>query len=67
MRYKIFKDGEEINTIVAESDFVEDYCAANGYTCEEEILPETEETEPEEPTSIWDELDAAYQEGVDSV
>ena len=23
--------------------------------------------EPEEPVSVWDELDAAYQEGVDSV
>lgn len=23
--------------------------------------------EPEEPMSVWDELDAAYQEGVDSV
>lgn len=28
-------------------------------------LPDPEpEPEPEEPTSVWDELDAAYQEGV---
>lgn len=68
MRYKIFKDGEQINTIVAEPDFVENYCAENGYTYEEEILHEPESVpEPETETSVWDELDAAYQEGVDSV
>lgn len=66
MRYKIFKDGEQINTIVSESDFVENYCAANGYTFEEEILPKPK-PKPEEEPSVWDELDAAYQEGVDSV
>ena len=32
------------------------------------VMPEPEPTpEPEEETSVWDELDAAYQEGVDSV
>ena len=31
-------------------------------------MPEPEPIpEPEEPKSVWDELDAAYQEGVDSV
>ena len=31
-------------------------------------MPEPEPIpEPEEPMSVWDELDAAYQEGVDSV
>ena len=31
-------------------------------------MPEPEPVpEPEEPVSVWDELDAAYQEGVDSV
>lgn len=33
-------------------------------------LPNPEEPDPEEPaeeTTVWDELDAAYQEGVDSV
>ena len=34
MNYKILKDGEVVNTIVAGSDFVEDYCKANGYTYE---------------------------------
>ena len=66
MRYKIFKDGELINTIVAEPDFVEEYCAENGYTYEEDILTGQEPVSEPEP-SVWDELDAAYQEGVDSV
>ena len=28
------------------------------------VLHHISEPEPEEPTSVWDELDAAYQEGV---
>lgn len=40
MRYKIFKDGEKINIIEASADFVEDYCAKNGFTYKEEILPD---------------------------
>lgn len=50
MRYKIFKDGEEVNRIIAEPDFVEDYCTANGYTYEEEVFPEPM-PEPE-PTQL---------------
>ncbi len=38
MKYRIMKNGEEINTIVAGSDFVEEYCKDNGYT--HELLPE---------------------------
>ena len=34
MRYKIFKDGEMVNTIVADESFVTDYCEKNGYTYE---------------------------------
>lgn len=38
------------------------------YATYAEAHPETEESEePETETSVWDELDAAYQEGVDSV
>lgn len=58
MRYKIFdKSGALINTIIAGEEFCKSYCAANGYTCEEEIIEtpiettETTETEPE-PTEI---------------
>ena len=60
MRYKIFKDDELINTIKAEQEFIEEYCAENGYAYEAEILPETEpETEETEfePTA-QDDTDA---------
>lgn len=30
-------------------------------------IPEPEEPEPTEETSVWDELDAAYREGVNSI
>lgn len=69
MRYKILKDGKVINTIVSDEAFVAEYCAENGYTYEKNILPEPEPEPMPEPTtepSVWDELDAAYQEGVNS-
>lgn len=47
MVYMIFKDDEQINTIIASPSFVETYCAENGYTYEAEIR---EEPEPE-PTA----------------
>jgi hypothetical protein len=37
-------------------------CSAEEIAAQEAALPE-----PEEPMSVWDELDKAYQEGVDSV
>ena len=37
MRYKIFKDGELINTIIADEAFCAAYCEKRGYTFEEEI------------------------------
>lgn len=40
MRYRILKNGEIINTIIADEAFVADYCAASGYTYESEELPE---------------------------
>lgn len=70
MTYKIFKDGKEINRIVADESFMTAYCEKNGYTYEAEPEPTPEpEPEPEpEPTetTVYDELDAAYQEGVSS-
>ena len=64
--YRIFRDGEEINTIVADEAFCASYCEQNGYTFE--IMPEPEPIpEPEEELSVWDELDAAYQEGVNAI
>ena len=45
MIYKIFENGDEINRIIADSEFVENYCAENGYTYEVEPEPDIE-TEP---------------------
>ena len=42
MRYKIFKDGERVNTIVADESFVTDYCEKNGYVYEADPLQELE-------------------------
>lgn len=60
-------DGNVVNTIVADQSFVEEYCSENGYTFEkiEQAVPTPmPTTEPEQETTVWDELDAAYQEGV---
>lgn len=42
MDYRILKDGELINTIVASEEFVSSYCAENGYTYEPVSKPEPE-------------------------
>ena len=52
--YRIFKDGEKINTIVSDEEFCSSYCAENGYTYE--LMPEPEPTEPVEPEPTADEL-----------
>lgn len=65
MRYKIFENGEHINTIIADEDFVTSYCKENGYTFELEILPEPE---PEEtPMTDMDALAKAIKEGVNTI
>lgn len=66
MRYVIFDNGEQINTIVADEEFCADYCAANGYTYDLEPEPEPIPIPEPEETSVWDELDAAYREGVNT-
>lgn len=50
MRYKIFENGTKINSIEADFLFVSAYCQSNGYTFEEDPLPEPE-PEPE-PTQL---------------
>lgn len=66
--YKIYKEDEEINRIVADEKFVTEYCNINGYTYELEPEQDPEkEPEDQEEYEIWAELDKAYQEGVDSV
>ena len=51
MRYEILKDGEVVNTIVADEAFVADYCEKNGYTHRQ--LPDpVPRPEPELPTEL---------------
>ena len=45
MNYKLLKNGEIINTIVASHAFVDAYCQEMGYTYEEMPEPETTQTE----------------------
>lgn len=65
MDYEIYKDGTLVNTIVADESFVSAYCEKNGYTYKEREISEPEPM-PEPEVSVWDELDAAYQKGVNS-
>lgn len=43
MNYIIFKDGEEVNRIVADEDFCKRYYSADGYSYE-----------PEPPAPVWE-------------
>ena len=47
--WKVLKDGEVVNTIVADKAFAMIYAEMNGYTVEE--MPEPEPVEPE-PTQL---------------
>lgn len=51
MRYKIYKDSELVNTIVADKAFVAIYCEEYGFTYEEDDLPQIKEIEYE-PTQL---------------
>lgn len=50
MRYKIFDNGEQINTIEADFLFVAAYCQSAGYTFEEAPLPDAPASTPEPTT-----------------
>lgn len=65
MRYKIYNNGELINTIIADEAFCAAYCAKYGYTYEDDIIEPP--PEPDEELTVWDELDKAYSEGVNSI
>lgn len=62
MLYKILKEGEQINTIVADEAFVTAYCEENGYTFEE--LEETEPVAPEPAAPTVEEQLAELQSQV---
>ena len=58
MNYKILKNGEVINTIVADEAFVSAYCTANGYTYQQIAEPEPEpEPEPTEMEQLRADID----------
>ena len=69
MRYKIFENGIEINTIVADEAFVKSYCEKHGYTYEEDILPEVEPihtpTNEERITALEEQLLATDETAVE--
>lgn len=67
--YKIYKDGEEINRIVASEPFVTNYCEANGYTCELEPEPEPIEPEPtiEERMTALEESNVEMSEALEMI
>lgn len=48
MTYEIYSGDTLVNTIVADAEFVESYCEANGYTYSERA--ETHAPEPEPST-----------------
>lgn len=50
MRYKIFENSQEINTIEADFLFVAAYCQSAGYTFEEDPLPDAPASTPEPTT-----------------
>lgn len=69
MRFKIFSDGVEVNTIVSDEDFCKNYCERNGYTYEQLPEPESGLEMPEEPTDdvTWDSMAKAITEGVNDI
>ena len=60
-----YYDGMPIVEIIPEGN-LPDYLYIGGEYIYDP-LPQPEPVTPGEPASVWDELDAAYQEGVDSV
>lgn len=64
MRYKIYKNGTHVNTIIAGLGFLIPYCEENGYTYELDERPEPKPIEPTpDPQTDTDELlvDLAYR------
>lgn len=61
MRYEILCDGAVINVIEASSEFCAEYCAANGYTYQEALLPPPPDPEPEPPAPTLDERVTALE------
>ena len=68
MVFNIYKDGQRINSIVASEEFAAAYCEKYGYTFEAVPVVDPEHNVlADDDSNVWDELDAAYQEGVNSL
>lgn len=69
MRYKIYLNGELVNTIVASESFVIGYCEKHGCTYEEAPLsvPEPVPEPGTEGADMWADMAAAIVEGVHEV
>lgn len=68
MKFKIFSDGIEVNTIISDEEFCKAYCERNGYTYKQ--LPEPEPMPEPEPTTddvTWDSMAKAITEGVNDI
>lgn len=79
MKY-VIKDseGNVLNTILADSEFIEEYCNDNNYTYEEIAEPPVSPPEPSEPSDpetpenptdsvTWEAMAKAITEGVNEV
>lgn len=58
MRFKVFKDGEYVNTIVGDYSFISFYCQMEGLTFEEESVGGNDP---------YSEMAKAIREGVNEV
>ena len=68
MNYRILKDGEVVNTIVADESFVDGYCKKHGLTFEPIAEPEPTDPEPtidERVTDLEDALAATDETAIE--
>jgi len=64
MRYEVWSGDELINTIVASEEFAEKYAASTGYTLIHKETDPTPTTPITTEYATYDELAAAYGQGV---
>lgn len=61
MNWLIYDNGEHINTIYADEDFVKSYCEENGYTYE---MRDDDEREPVKPDPTTEERLSAVEQAI---
>lgn len=69
MTYIIYKDGAEINRIVADEAFVQQYYSNNGYSYEIEPIPTSTTPEESEVASdpFYDEIAQAIADAINKI